>query len=178
MRSCLFGMPGRILVNTTSPMMSKNMMGMLATLFFTCLALFSVSLSFSSPCMAYAVLPPERLFNHCRCLCLQFSEICSNCNAVTLLDPSRNRIRPDTRLQIKGRKESAHPISCLKFYTLTPKIRQYYHEPLHSATTTVVQMASRDSEIMDTSTCARARVCVCVSMYLFLFVLAFAKLWL
>jgi hypothetical protein len=35
---------------------------------------------------------------------------------------SRNRFGPDTRLQIRGRKESAHPPSCMKLCTRASKI--------------------------------------------------------
>jgi hypothetical protein len=38
--------------------------------------------------------------------------ICTKFDAVLLLDPSQNRIRPDTWLQIKGCKQSARPPSC------------------------------------------------------------------
>jgi hypothetical protein len=39
-----------------------------------------------------------------------------------LSDPSQNRMRSDTRLQINVRKESALPHSCMKFCALTSKI--------------------------------------------------------
>jgi hypothetical protein len=51
-----------------------------------------------------------------------FPEIRTKFDAVSLFDSSRNRNRPDIRLQIKGRKKSARPASCVKPYTLTPKI--------------------------------------------------------
>jgi hypothetical protein len=38
-------------------------------------------------------------------------------NAVPLLDPSWNRIRPDIRLQIKGCKKTTHPPNCVILYT-------------------------------------------------------------
>jgi hypothetical protein len=78
-----------------------------------------------------------------------FSEIYTKFDAVPFLDPSWNRIGPDTRLQIKGRKESAHPPSCVKFCISTPKICWYYHLRLHSTATTVVHMAAPIPEIMD-----------------------------
>jgi hypothetical protein len=62
--------------------------------------LFSVSVNLDSLCTAHAFVP-EHLSNHCQCLCRTFSEICTKFDAVPLLDPSRNRIRPDTLLQIK-----------------------------------------------------------------------------
>jgi hypothetical protein len=46
----------------------------------------------------------------------------------------RNHIRPHTRLQIKGRKKSRHPPSCVTISTLTPKILYYYPLPLHRTT--------------------------------------------
>jgi hypothetical protein len=108
----------------------------------TRLSPFSVSVSLDFPCTAHAFLP-ERLSNRCT-----FSEICTEFDAVPLSAPSRNRIRPDTRLQIKGCKILDHPPSCVKLCTLTPKICQYYHLPLHSAF--VVQMTAPVPEIMDT----------------------------
>jgi hypothetical protein len=51
-----------------------------------------------------------------------FSEICTKFDDVSILGPLRNCIRPDSWLQIKGHKESAHPPTCLKFCTLTPKM--------------------------------------------------------
>jgi hypothetical protein len=59
--------------------------------------------------------------------------------------------REIARLQIKGRKKSARPPSCVKFSALTPKTCYYYDLPLHRATTTVVQMAALVREIMDNS---------------------------
>jgi hypothetical protein len=53
---------------------------------------------------------------------LPFSEICTKLFAVPLSDPSRNRIRPDTRLKIKERKKSALLSSFVKFCSLTPNI--------------------------------------------------------
>jgi hypothetical protein len=42
--------------------------------------------------------------------------------SVPLSDPSRNRTRPDTQLQIEGRKKWARPHCYVKFCTLTHKI--------------------------------------------------------
>jgi hypothetical protein len=67
------------------------------------------------PCTAHGFFP-ELLSN--RCLDLHHTFL----DAVPLSDPSRNRIRPDTRLQIKGRKESARATNCAKCCTLAPKI--------------------------------------------------------
>jgi hypothetical protein len=59
--------------------------------------------------MAHSIIP-ERLFNHCKGLPFTFSETWTKFDAVPLSDPSRNRIRPDARLQIKGRKNNhTHP---------------------------------------------------------------------
>jgi hypothetical protein len=49
------------------------------------------------------------------------SEICTKFDEHPLLGPSRNRIRPYTRPQIKRGKKSSRP-SCVKFCTLTPKM--------------------------------------------------------
>jgi hypothetical protein len=132
----------------TIPLMSKKTMSMLLTLLFTCFSFFGlVSLDF--PCTAHAFFP-ERLSNHCQGLCRTFSEICRNFYAVPLSDPSRNRTRPDTGLQIKERRKSARPPSSVKFCTLTPMIRWYYHLPLHHATTTAVQRTASIPQIIDT----------------------------
>jgi hypothetical protein len=53
---------------------------------------------------------------------------------VSLSEPSRNHIRPDTRLQIKGRINQHFNQMRVKFCTLTPNICQCYHLPLHLAT--------------------------------------------
>jgi hypothetical protein len=53
------------------------------------------------PCTARAFFP-EPLSNQCQRLRSTFSEICSKFDAVPLSDLWRYRIRPDTRLQIKG----------------------------------------------------------------------------
>jgi hypothetical protein len=42
-------------------------------------------------------------------------------DAHSLSDPSRNRIRPDTDFQIKGRKESARPRSCVNSVHWLPR---------------------------------------------------------
>jgi hypothetical protein len=89
------------------------------------------------------------LSNHSQCLCCTVSEICPNFNAHLLSDPSWNCIRPDTWLQIIGRRRSACPPRCMKFCILTPKICYYYGVPLHHATTTAEQMAAPLTEIID-----------------------------
>jgi hypothetical protein len=94
------------------------------------------SVPFKQPCTADAFFP-RRLYNHYHNHNrLIFSEICIKFVAVPLSDPSRNRIRTDTGLQINGRKKLTRPPSYVKFCTLTPEILQYYHLPLHRATTT------------------------------------------
>jgi hypothetical protein len=50
------------------------------------------------------------------------SEICIKSDVISMSGPSQNDIMPDTWQQIKGHKKSAHPSSCVKFRTLTPKI--------------------------------------------------------
>jgi hypothetical protein len=52
------------------------------------------------PCTAHAFFP-ERLSNHCQVVRRTSSEIYTKFDAVLLSDPSRNPIRPDTRLLIK-----------------------------------------------------------------------------
>jgi hypothetical protein len=56
-------------------------------------------------------------------------------------------------LQIKGRKESAPPLSCVKFCTLHLKTCYCSSLPLHCATATTVQMEAPVPEIMDTTSC-------------------------
>jgi hypothetical protein len=65
------------------------------------------------PCTAHAFCP-ECLSNHCQGLRRTFSYICTIFVAVPLSDPLRKPIRPDTRLQINGRKN--------QLVWLTPKI--------------------------------------------------------
>jgi hypothetical protein len=70
---------------------------------------FLVSVSLDVPRTPHAFFL-ERLSNHCQGLCRTFSEICTKFDAVPLSNPSRNRIGPDIRLQIKGRKkQQVHP---------------------------------------------------------------------
>jgi hypothetical protein len=94
--------------------------------------LFSVSVSLDFPCTTHAFFP-----NACLIIAgvsITVSEICTKFDAVPLSDLSQNHIRPDTQLQIKGRKN------------------QYgYHLPLHCTTTTAVHMATSVPEITDGS---------------------------
>jgi hypothetical protein len=62
------------------------------------------------------------LSNHCQDLHCSFSEICTEFVTVPLSDPSWNHTRPDTLLQIKGRKKLEPSPSCTKFCKRTPKI--------------------------------------------------------
>jgi hypothetical protein len=50
----------------------------------------------------------KSLSNHCRGLHCTLSEICMKFDAFPLLNLMRYHMRPDTRLQIKGRTKSAH----------------------------------------------------------------------
>jgi hypothetical protein len=111
----LSGMSGRILCEQALDI--KKMMIMMS---FTCLA-FSVFISLDFLCTAYALFS-ERLSNHCQGLSHTFSKICTKFDAVFLSDLSQNYIRPDTRFQIKGHKNSARPPRCMKFCTLPPKM--------------------------------------------------------
>jgi hypothetical protein len=80
-----------------------------------------LSMSFKHQHMAHAFFP-ENLYNHSQGLCSTSSEICIKLDAHSLPDPSRNRIRPDIRLQLKGCKKLVRSPSSMKFCTLTPKI--------------------------------------------------------
>jgi hypothetical protein len=82
-------------------LMPKKMISMLTT--FHMSRLFSVSVSLDFQCTAHAFFP-ECLSNQCQGLRRNFPEIFTKSDAVPLSDPSRNPIRPDTRLQIIGRK--------------------------------------------------------------------------
>jgi hypothetical protein len=118
MRNWLFGLPGRILCEQ-SPWW---------TWFWLCslpVSPFSIcpeqSMLYKRPCAAYTFFP-EHLSNQCQSLRRTFAEICTKFDAYSLSDPSRNRIMPDARLQIKGHEKSARPPKCLKCCALTPKI--------------------------------------------------------
>jgi hypothetical protein len=82
---------------------------------------FTVSVSLDFLSTAHAFLP-ERLSDHFQSVRCAFSNIWITYDAVPLSDPSQNRIRTDTRLQIERRKKSAPPSCCVKFCALTPKI--------------------------------------------------------
>jgi hypothetical protein len=64
-----------------------------------------LSMQFKHSCTAHAFFP-ERLSNNCQGLRCTSSEICTKFYDVPLSDPSWNRVRPDMRLEIKGRKIS------------------------------------------------------------------------
>jgi hypothetical protein len=102
-----------------------------------------VSLNF--PCTAHAFFP-EHVLIISRIFVALLRRFTKKFDAVPLSDPSRSHIRPDTRPQIKGRKNEH-----VKFYTLTSTICQYYYLPLHGATTTAVQMAALVPEIVEGS---------------------------
>jgi hypothetical protein len=122
--------------------MTKKITSMLLSLHFTYLVFFSISVSFDFPCtLAFF---PERLSNPCQGLRRTFPRF-----AYSLSGPSRNLIRPDTRLQLREHNKSGHPPSCLKFCTLAPVICWYYHLPLHHATKPAVQIAEPVPEIID-----------------------------
>jgi hypothetical protein len=71
------------------------------------------------------------LSNHCQDLHHSLSESCTKFDAVPLSEPSRNRISPDTRLQIKGLNDQhVHPaawdfIHCLPLSSTIPS--RYYN---------------------------------------------------
>jgi hypothetical protein len=61
-------------------------------------------------CVRLMLSSLECLSNQCQGLRCTFSEICTKFDAIPLSNPSRNRIRPNMRLQIKRRKQShIHP---------------------------------------------------------------------
>jgi hypothetical protein len=119
MRNWLFGLPGRILCEQ-SPWCQRQWCACFS-LCTSLASLFSVLVSLDFPCTTYAFFP-KRLFNHCQGLRCSSSEICTTFYAFPLLDSSRNHIWPHTWPQIKGHEKSAHPLSCVKFWTLASKI--------------------------------------------------------
>jgi hypothetical protein len=124
LRNWLFGLPGRIICEQ-SPWYQRKWWAC-SWLDSSPVSPFSVfpepRMSFEHPCTAYAFFP-ECLFNHCQGLRRTSSLMCTKFDAVPFSDPSRNRIRPDTPLQIEGCKKSAHLSICVKFCALTPEIR-------------------------------------------------------
>jgi hypothetical protein len=86
---------------------------MLLTFLFTFFAFFSVCPEPSKPCKAHAFFP-QRVSNHCQSLRRTFSEISTKFDAaVPTSDPSQSRIKSDTRLHIKGRKnQHVLPAAC------------------------------------------------------------------
>jgi hypothetical protein len=119
MRNWLFDLPGRILCEQS--FWCQRKWWACSWLSSSPVWLFPVSVSLHFPHTAQAFFP-ERLFNHSLGPRHMFSDICTQFDAVSLPDPLRNLIRPDTRFQIKGCKKSACPPSWVKFCTLTPKI--------------------------------------------------------
>jgi hypothetical protein len=107
MRNWLSGLPRRVLYEQ-SPWCKRKWL----TRSWLCSSSASPSLVSASSdfmCTADAFFP-QRLSNHCQGIRGTFSEICTKFDGVPLSDPSRNRIRRGTRLQIKGRKnQHVHP---------------------------------------------------------------------
>jgi hypothetical protein len=100
------------------------------------------------PCTAHAFFP-ERFFDRCHDFPGTVSEICTTFDAVPLSDSRRNLIRPDTLLQIKGRKKirtSSWMCEMLHIDTQHKLVLL----PLNCATTSAVQMAAPIPKIMDT----------------------------
>jgi hypothetical protein len=81
---------------------------------------------FKCPCTAH-VFFPELLSNHCQGLRRTFSEIYTKFVTVPLSDPSRNRIRPDTRLQTIGRKYQYVDITTFLYLEQLLKSVSYNH---------------------------------------------------
>jgi hypothetical protein len=98
-------------------LISKNMMSMLLSLFFTCLAYFGLWQLELSVYVMYHF--PESFLIIARFSVVIFPRFSQN---LMLFLSSRNRIRPNIRLQIKGRRKSSYPPSRLKFCSLTQKI--------------------------------------------------------
>jgi hypothetical protein len=117
MQNQLFGLSGRIFVNIPLDIKENDEHALDFALQMSRLFFFRSTLN-----QELHSFFPERLSNQYQCLRRTFSDICTNFDASSLSGPRRNRIRPDTQLQIKRRKKSAHPASCVKFYILTPKI--------------------------------------------------------
>jgi hypothetical protein len=106
MRNWLFGVPGRILCEQ-SPWCKRNdehALDFASTLTWLCP---EPSMPIKHPCTANAFFF-KRLSNQCKGLRHSFPNICTTCDAVPLSDTSWNCVRPDTRLQIKGRKKNRH----------------------------------------------------------------------
>jgi hypothetical protein len=118
MRNRLFGLPGRILYEHWT-WCQRKWWASSWLFFFTSLAFFGLG-EFGFPCTAHAFFP-ERLSNHRQGLRYTFSEICTKFCAVPLSDPSRNRIRPDTRLQLTEVKNQHFHLATWNFVQ-TPKI--------------------------------------------------------
>jgi hypothetical protein len=116
MQNWLLGLPGRILCEQY-PWWLFACSWLCSSLVSPFFGLDEFGLSMYGSCFL-----PERLSNHWQGLHRTFSKIRTQFDAVPLSDPSWNRIRPDTRLQIKGHKKSACPSRCMTFCTLTSKI--------------------------------------------------------
>jgi hypothetical protein len=116
MRNWLFGLSGWILCEQ-SPWCQRKLWAC-SWFCFSPASPFMVSVSLEMPfkhlCTAHAFFP-EHLSNRCHGFHLTFSEICTKFDAVYLLDPSWNCMRPDTRLQGIGHKWLSHPSRCLRY---------------------------------------------------------------
>jgi hypothetical protein len=119
MRNWLFGLLGRILCDQI-PWYQRKWWAC-SWLFSSPVSPFSISVNLDFPCTAHTFFP-DRLSKHCQGLRCTFAETWITFDAVRLSVPTRNHIRPDTRLEIEGRKKSTLPPSCVKFCTTTPKI--------------------------------------------------------
>jgi hypothetical protein len=74
------------------------------------------SMPFTHPCTTHAFFP-NRLFYYGQKLRCNFYKICTQFHAVSVSGPSRNRIRPCTRLHTKERKNQSILPAALILYT-------------------------------------------------------------
>jgi hypothetical protein len=114
MRNWLFGLPGRILYE--QPPCCQIKLWACSWLCSSLVTPLSLSTSFNFLCTAHTFFP-ERLPNHRQSIRRIFSDICTNFDAVPLSDPSRNHLKPETRLQFGGGRKSALPLSSKILYT-------------------------------------------------------------
>jgi hypothetical protein len=146
MRNGLFDLPGRSLCEQF-PWCKKKWWAC-SWLCSSSVSPFSVSVSLDSPCTAHAFFPYSSS-NHCQGLCRTFPGICTTVVAAPSSDPSRNRIRPDILLQIKGLKDQDIHTAAWYSGTLTPKICYYCNLLLIRDITTAVKMAAPVPEVKD-----------------------------
>jgi hypothetical protein len=117
-RTWLFGLPGGIHFEQ-SPWRQRKWW---ACSWIYCSPVCPASVSVGLDCSIGKIVTLSQGYNRKSSLVTNENPGQESCIVVPLSDPSRNRIRPDTRLQIKGRNKSAWPPSCVKFCSLTPKI--------------------------------------------------------